>query len=143
MSNARRHLGWIFALFSSLLAVACGGNGSHFDLGPLQLEVRYHGSTEGRPLEALILHSEVDNYDELDNLLVTPLEVGDATRLTEIPTGIWYITVIRKQRPLPDSPRVALTTADPVTLHTGRHEILVFDDFFRVMDPVSSYDATP
>lgn len=143
MSYARRHLGSIFAVLSSLLAAACGGAYGQIDLGPLQLEVSYHGSTDGRPLEALMLHSEVDNYDELDNLLVTPLEKDDATRLTDIETGIWYITVIRKERPLPDSPRVALTTADPVVLHSGRYKILVFDDFFRVMNPVQSDDATP
>jgi len=142
MLTTHKHLCSILVLASSLVATACGAAGYTPDLGPLQLEVRYHG-TEGCPLEAVILHSGVDDYDEVDNLLVAPLDVGDATRLTDIETGSWYITVIRKQRPLPDSPRVALTTADPVTLHSGRHEILVFDDFFRVMDPVDSKDATP
>lgn len=56
---------------------------------------------------------------------------------------LWYVTVIRKERPLPDSPRIAITTAKPVGFFDGRWEILVFDDFFRVMDPVSTEDATP
>ena len=94
-------------------------------------------------MEAFILHRSVDDYDEADNLLTAPLEQGDATHLAPIPPGVWYITVIRKQRPLPDSPRVALTTADPVNLETGLREILVFDDFFRVLDPVSTEEATP
>jgi hypothetical protein len=150
MSNARRHIGRHISLhialgaFVTLVLAACGvANGGPPDLGPLELEVYNYDSTEGRPLEALILHSKVDNYDEIDNLLVTPLEANDATRLSEIPSGRWYITVIRKWRPLPDSSRIALTTAEPVLLTTGRHELLVFADFFRLMDPVRSDDATP
>jgi hypothetical protein len=127
----------------ALLCVACGAATGAPNLGPLQLEVHHHDSTDGRPLEALILHTAVDNYDEADNLLTAPLPRGDATRLTDVPTGEWYITVIRKQRPLPDSPRVALTTAEPVRLYSGRYELLVFDDFFRLLDPVRSDDATP
>ncbi len=138
---SRAHLG--LGALLVLSAVACADISGQEQLGPLQLEIRYHGTTEGRPIEALILHSTVDNYDEVDNLLIDPLEVDDATRLTNISTGLWYITVIRKQRPLPDSPRVALTTAEPVFLYSGRYEVLVFDDFFRVMDPVNSEDATP
>jgi len=140
-STAEPHRRWLIALLA-LGILGCAGKGSAY-LGPLEIDVIYHGSTADRPIEAFILHTEVDNYNEANNLLFAPLELDDATRLTDIPYGEWYITVIRKQRPLPDSPRVAMTTADPVTLHSGRHEILIFDDFFRVMDPVSSEDATP
>ncbi len=118
------------------------GKSGFMELGPPQIDIRYRGSSEGRPLEAVLLHNHVDNYDEDQNLLTAPLEVNDSTRLTNIETGRWYITVIRKQRPLPDSPRVALTTAEPVTLYSGRRQVLVFDDFFRVLDPVKNDDAT-
>lgn len=127
--------------FVALLLVGCGALGKEH-LGPLEIELRYHGSSEGTPVEAFILHTKLNNYDEGDNLLDAPLEQNDATRLTEIPSGQWYLTVIRKQRPLPDSPRVALTTSEPVRLDSGRYEILVFDDFFRILDPVPSEDAT-
>ncbi len=141
MSTPRWHFG--LSLLAALLTAACFDVSGWENLGPLEVEVRYHGSIEGRPLEALILHSELDNYDEAENLLDAPLEVDDATRWTDIPPGNWYITVIRKQRPLPHSPRVALTTAEPVYFHSGRHEILVFDDFFRLLDPVQTEEATP
>jgi hypothetical protein len=133
------HLGLVLA--AALLLLRCGEIGPPF-LGPLQLEVRHQDTTDGRPLEAVMLHTAVDNYDEADNLLAAPLPRGDATRLADLPWGDWYITVIRKQRPLPDSPRVALTTAEPVSLDSGRYVLLVFDDFFRLLDPVSSDDAT-
>jgi hypothetical protein len=140
MIHLRTHLG--LAVVAMLLAVACLDPFGQEHLGPLEIEVRYHGTCGECPLEALILHSTVDNYDEVDNLLVAPLEVDEAMRFTEIPSGKWYVTVIRKQRPLPDSPRMALTTAEPVFFFNGRYEILVFDDFFRLVDPVRSDDAT-
>ncbi len=140
MIHLRIHFG--LAVVAMLLAGACLDQVGQEHLGPLELEVRYHGTCEECPLEAIILHSAVDNYDEVDNLLATPLEVDEATRFTEILSGSWYVTVIRKQRPLPDSPRMALTTVEPVFFYTGRYEVLVFDDFFRLVDPVHSDDAT-
>jgi hypothetical protein len=110
-------------------------------MGPLRLRVSYHG-VEGCPLEELRLHAAVDDYEDATNLLSAPLEVGDATFFDGLEPGSWYVTAIRRERPLPGSPLIALTTAEPLRLSRGLYDLQVFEDFFRLYDPVPNPDAT-
>lgn len=122
----------------ALVAAGCGDAGppSPPDLGPLALEVLYQGTSAERPLEELYLHGTVDNYGGAANQLQTPLKPGEKVELTGLNQGSHYLTVVRRKLALVGSDLIALTTASPLSLQTGRVVVWVFDESFRVYDPV-------
>jgi hypothetical protein len=126
-------------LVATLGAVACGDAGpTQPNLGPPAIELVYQGTSAERPLEQLLLHSRVDNYKGAQNQLATPLMPKDRVVIEGFSPGGYHLTVIRKKLSLPVSDMLALTTETTVSLQSGRYEIWVFDESFRVYDPVSN-----
>lgn len=123
-----------------LVAVACADMGE-LDYGPLELVVVNKGTTVGRPLEELTIHAAADDHVAAPNRLTAPLELDESASFTDVPSGQWYVTVVRAQRALPGSPKMALTTASPLALYGGRRELWVFDESFRLLDPTNNLDG--
>lgn len=119
------------------LAAGCGEAGPPApNLGPPLIELLYQGTSAERPLEQVYLHSTLDNYGSATNLLQTPLVPGEKVEPEGFTPGSYYLTVVRKQLSLPVSDLIALTTASPLALQSGRFAVWVFDESFRIYDPV-------
>jgi hypothetical protein len=105
------------------------------DLGPPLLELVYQGTSNERPLERAMLHSRINNYHSSENLLTRPLGVGERVDIVGFAPDSYYLTVVRKKLSLPVSNMIALTTGQPLELISGRCEVWVFDESFRIHDP--------
>lgn len=136
------HASWGAGLLAlGLTSAACGGEStSPPDLGPLALEIVYQGSEHELPLLEVKLHGAPDDYRWADNLLAAPLYDGQTLALDEaqLSEGQHYLTVVRKLYDLPDSDLVALTSAEPLYLWSGRYVVWVLDEAFRFFDPVDN-----
>lgn len=130
----------ILAILAALaLATACGADAPPPpNLGPPAIELVYQGTSAERPLEQLMLHQRLDDYRGKPNQLAAPLAPTQRVVIEGFNAGDYFITVVRKKLSLPVSDMLALTTQSAVSLRSGRYEVWVFDDSFRVYDPVSN-----
>ncbi|MBW2734498.1 MAG: hypothetical protein JRH20_19095, partial [Deltaproteobacteria bacterium] len=110
-------------------------------LGPLVLTLENKGTSEGRPLQEIKVHTSQARYLNAPNLLDEPLERFATITFDHLNKGDYYLTVIRKTLALPNSDLIALTTAEPLALQGGHVVVWVFDESFRVFDAVSTRDA--
>lgn len=124
-------------------ALGCAEGPPVIPPGPVKLTLRYMGTSDERPLEAALLHSQRDNYRGAPNLLLQPLGRGEEVSFDDIPRGDYYLTVIRLKLPPPITDKLALTTAEPFALQGGHVVIWIFDESFRVFDAVPFDGGVP
>ena len=128
--------------FFSMGGGGCGEIGGR-NLGPLLVVVTYHGSNENMPLVELKFHSYVDDYRAAPNVLEgSSLGIGESIELdnTVVDEGSEsYITAVRKLYDLPQSDMVALTSEEPFAFNSGRYDLWVADECFRLYDPVRNF----
>ena len=144
MSNSKKDFYQIelivfFSITVLLFWANCMSYSEKFEeLGPIDLVIIYHGSMENRPIQQIFFHSQQNNYNDFPNLLDTPLQIEDSMEISDIEPGNYYVTIVRKQRPIAESPNIALTTKDPLLLESGKYEFFVFDKSFRLEPPVDN-----
>ena len=127
---------WVFV---TLLTAACGDSPSNpIALGPPAIEIVYQGTSNERPLTKLMLHNHLEDYAGSPNLLASPLGQGQHVVIKGFAPDDYYLTVLRKHHSTTVSDMIALTTETPLSLRSGRFEIWVFDESFRVFDPTKS-----
>lgn len=102
------------------------------------IELTYQGTSNERPLEEIYLHENFDDYLSTKNLVSSPLKKGQTMSYDDFDAGNYYLSVIRKKLSLPVSDMIVLTTAEPLSLKSGRYKIWVFDESFRIFNPTSN-----
>lgn len=91
-------------------------------------------------LLALYLHRGAQRAGEPDRL-AGPMAVGERLVIDPFEAGWWYITVVREK--VAGGELIAISSAAPFSLSGNlytqlRYELWVFDDRFRVFDPVDN-----
>lgn len=89
-------------------------------------------------LVRLHVHSSPTDYLQSSNRLQQPLKVGEsvAFRYPEIDHGAWYVTAVRVK--VEHGALVGVTTGSPLDLREGLYQLWVFDESFRLFDPVDA-----
>ncbi|MCB9558060.1 MAG: hypothetical protein H6707_18240 [Deltaproteobacteria bacterium] len=128
----------VVALATGLGCGDFGGVEPPPNLGPPLLALVYQGTSAERPLTELRLHPSSTDYRAAKNRLSQPLMPDASVDISDIAPGYYYLTVMRKRLSLPESDMLALTTAEPIALVSGRYRVWVFDESFRVFDPVKN-----